>query len=199
MNHSEKEAAIENIKKLQLQAKEITKELQLNCLMSKSDNNYIQIDYTITNHSSDSIFVLDQVIVFGETNGFEEEHDRAIVIQEEQFPHTVTFSRGYVRPLASEVMYELMPGARTLIPDNYLEGYIRMNVPLNAWHPNEGSHKLKFDVHEFRLKLGILPAFCSLDQIQLIDGSHVLSPTRVDAYLYQQWVISDVMSFESSE
>jgi hypothetical protein len=181
---------LEDIKKRQKQAEEITKGLRLEWNFERAGDDHLALSYTVLHEEQAALYLLDRVVVFAPKEGFEEAPDRIIALAEDD-PETLMLSRGWVRPPWSNVMYELMPGARRLESGGTLQGHARIPLPLQAWHPNEGAKPFDTPPGKMELRIGLLPTFCELQELKLNDGSTVRIPKGADAYLYQQWLASE--------
>ncbi|MFP5286320.1 MAG: hypothetical protein ACLGI9_11335 [Thermoanaerobaculia bacterium] len=181
---------LEEIKKRQKQAEEITKGVRLEWDVKPGGGDHLALSYSVRHEGEAAVYLLDRVVVFAPKEGFEEAPDRIIALAEDD-PETLTLSRGWVRPPWSNVMYELMPGARRLEPGGTLQGHAQIPLPLQPWHPNEGARPFDAPPRKMVLRMGLLPTFCELQELRLNEGSTVQVPKGADAYLYQQWLTSE--------
>lgn len=184
---------IEEALELRKRAAAIGEGLRLTWRCDRAGDDHLDVAYEVRHGGSAELYLLDRVIVFAQGQGFELAPDAVIALDDAESPGTLSLSRGYVSPPLSNVMHELVPGARPLAPGVTAEGRAHLPLPLRGWHPNEGVVPLGTPPTLLRLRVGLLPAFCDLDELELTDGSRERVPSHADAYSYQQWLLGEVI------
>lgn len=129
----------------------------------------LRVTYTVHNRGSAALWVLDQVLVFGPTEGYALDEGAIMAYADSQDPTLLHLVRGRVAP-AGRAMIELVPGVRALPPGGELSGSARVPLPLRSWHPNDRFRDLSVAPTRAVLELGVLPGDAPTDDWPLISG-----------------------------
>jgi hypothetical protein len=127
-----------------------------------AERDRLVVTYRVTNAGDGPIWVLDEMVL-------PDRHDRPrrtptaiVVVESEEDPHTVRLARGLVQP-ESFVAFPLVPGARRLEPGATLEGRAVAPLPLEAYHPQDGTRPLFRVPERAVVEIGVIedpdPAF----------------------------------------
>ena len=152
----------------------------------------LEVRYAVENRSASLLYVLDQLVI-PHSGRYTVLADRGIV-QRGTKPHSVKFSRGFVRAASQEPAVEqgennpLVPAARPLAAGARLEGSFHVPLPIAPWHPTLDMAPLASPERAV-LELGYLsgePAWSELPT----EGGVVRVPTLAWA-AKQKWALGD--------
>jgi hypothetical protein len=93
----------------------------------------LDLHYTIANHTSAPIWVLDQIVTTG-PKGLAVLPDR-VIVRRGPDTNTASFVLGFTRQQGHAVAYEPSPVAHSLAPGATLTGTKHVPLPIASWHP----------------------------------------------------------------
>lgn len=134
------------------------------------EGDHLRVSYTLHNGGDAGLLVLDQMIVFGQTDGYDRAPDAIIARADDQDPTLLHLVRGRVQPYG-RAMIELVPGGRDLAPGAELSGAALVPLPLRGWHPNDRFRDLATPPTRAVLEIGVLPADAPTDDWPVPGGS----------------------------
>jgi hypothetical protein len=135
----------------------------------------LRIEYTVTNHGKDKIWVWDQVVTT--QDGKLVARPDAISTKNGEQPSTVLFVRGRVQP-DSRVNVEYVPGVRPLEPGKSLKGTAEVPLPLQAWLAYGAVQPLKGTPTQAVLEVQWFPGGHGTTPMPLADGSSLPKPAQ---------------------
>jgi hypothetical protein len=186
------------IRRHQQQSRETAQRLHLSLRMGAATAAGFRVQYAIENLGPTAVLLLDDMLQFAREEGVKSAPETAIAARDDASTTVLQLSVGFVAP-ESNVAYDLLPGAHRLEAGTRCEGAVVVPFPLRSWHPNEGAAVLTPAPSVARLRVGVLPAFCALTDLELSDGRHAHVPRRAEAFLYQQWLQSEPFAIPVGE
>ena len=148
--------------------------------------------YTLENHLSERLFVLDEVLEFSTKGQGIDKAPDGIIVRATSAAEPLHLFRGYVVPDSfPEVL--LFPAARGVAPGESLAGRAVLHAPLHTWHPNEISQPLSFTPLRAVLQIGVLTGEFPWYWQELADGSKVIVAPRHVVSANQRWVTGETL------
>lgn len=148
--------------------------------------------YTVENHLSERLFVLDEMLEFSTKGQGLDKAPDGIIVRATSAAEPLHLFRGYVKPNGfPEVL--LVPAARGVAPGESLAGRAVLHAPLHTWHPNERPQPLSFKPLRAVLQIGVLTGELPWDWQDLADGSKVIVAPRHVVSANQRWVTGETL------
>ena len=117
------------------------------------DERALAVTWTVENGSSEPVFLLDQLVVFGAKRDFALAADQAAV---DLAPDgALRLSLGY-RPSRRQVMVTLRPALRRLDPGEEASGRLTVPLPAAGWHPQDGAVELSGAPSAVTIEIGAI-------------------------------------------
>lgn len=169
------------------------KNLDLSWQISRDERgDALLVTYKLRNRGDSSVLVLDRMIVFGQTEGYERSEDAIVARADAQDPTLLRLVRGRVAPYGRP-MIELVPGVRALEPGAELSGSARVPLPLRSWHPNDRFRDLPAVPTRAVLEIGVLPGDTATDEWPMNDQGALRVPSPPAALVDQQIVRGEIL------
>jgi len=132
----------------------------------------LDVQYAVRNRGKEPLLLGDQLLRFGQTQGFDRAPTAMIVYPDSEDPTLVHFARGRVAP-PNLPQIEVMPATRAFAPGAELTGTARLPLPVKGWHPNGEFYDLPVTPTRAVLELGVAPGASDTDPWPLSDGQTI--------------------------
>jgi hypothetical protein len=133
----------------------------------KHDGGKLRVDYTLANHSKDSILVRDVMVTPSAVLA-----PTTIIAVRGASPSEVRFVRGDINP-DSKVNIHYPAGVQSLAAGKTLTGSALVGLPLVAWHPYGEVQPLEGTPTRAVLEVQIYPASTAQETATLADGGTI--------------------------
>lgn len=147
----------------------------------------LEVEYSITNRGDEPVWVLDDMLKFGDQEYLRE--PRLLLVRDAEGDGPVRLVRGVVHPRAT-VMAPLVAAARRLDPGATLTGIAETPLPLMSSHPQEPRRALKAPPERVVLEVGVMTGDVEVRSARLDDGGEAFVPGPATALWHQKLVRS---------
>jgi hypothetical protein len=164
----------------------------------RAERDRLLVAYRAANTGDAPLWLLDDMVVLDSQDRLQRT-PAAIIVVESEDPDVVRFARGLVNP-RSFVAFPLIPGARRVEPGGSLEGSAVVPLPLQAFHPQDGSRSLASEPARAVVEIGVIEdPRAAFESWPLAEGGELRLPTPRSALRHQRMARSDVLPLPRRE